>query len=64
MTAIDFPDTPTVGDLYTVGSITWKWDGITWKSLAVSPPQNLDGGKSNTNYGGIISINGGNAESF
>ena len=32
MTAIDFPDTPEVNDTFTVGSITWKWDGLTWKS--------------------------------
>lgn len=27
---IDFPDTPTVGDLHTVGSRTWRWDGEKW----------------------------------
>jgi hypothetical protein len=30
----------------------------------VDPNFNLDGGKANTNYGGIIAINGGNSGSF
>lgn len=29
--AIDFPDSPSVNDTHTVGSVTWVWDGNTWK---------------------------------
>lgn len=28
--AINFPDTPTTGDTYTVGDKTWKYDGEKW----------------------------------
>jgi hypothetical protein len=32
MPAIDFPNSPAVNDTFTVGSITWKWNGSTWQS--------------------------------
>ena len=28
--AIDFPDSPSVNDVFTVGSRTWQWDGVAW----------------------------------
>jgi hypothetical protein len=33
MAAIDFPNSPTVGQTFTVGDTTWEWNGTTWKSL-------------------------------
>ena len=33
MAAIDFPNSPTVGQLFTVGDITWEWTGTVWKGL-------------------------------
>lgn len=30
MPAIDFPNSPTVDDVHTVGGRSWKWDGSTW----------------------------------
>jgi hypothetical protein len=41
MTAINFPDTPSLGDTFTVGSFTWEWDGTVWRSLstAVAPAE-------------------------
>jgi ECM component-binding autotransporter adhesin len=32
--AINFPDAPSIGDEFTSGDRTWKWDGTTWESLA------------------------------
>jgi hypothetical protein len=32
MTAINFPDTPEVGEKFSVGLITWQWTGTVWKS--------------------------------
>jgi len=29
--AINFPNSPNVGDSHTANDITWKWDGTTWK---------------------------------
>ena len=33
MAAIDFPDSPSVNDLFTVGDRTWKWTGSTWNTV-------------------------------
>ena len=30
MTAIDFPNSPSVNDTHTVGDRTWKWNGSVW----------------------------------
>lgn len=27
---IDFPGSPAIGEAFTAGSATWKWDGIKW----------------------------------
>lgn len=34
MAAINFPDSPTDGELFTVGDITWQWDATdsVWRS--------------------------------
>lgn len=31
--AINFPNSPVIDEEFTSGEITWKWDGIVWKSL-------------------------------
>ena len=33
MTAIDFPNSPSVNDTHTVGNRVWKWNGVTWDAL-------------------------------
>lgn len=35
---IDFPNSPTSGQTFTVGAITWQWDGSVWKALGSSNP--------------------------
>jgi len=25
-----FPNTPSIGNTYTVGTITWEWNGTAW----------------------------------
>jgi hypothetical protein len=37
VTAIDFPDTPSVNDEFTAGNSTWKWNGDYWALLRVAP---------------------------
>lgn len=32
--ALNFPDSPTVGDTYTAAGRTWVWDGTTWNNDA------------------------------
>lgn len=34
---IDFPNSPSVNQIYTVGSRSWKWDGSTWAVKSPSP---------------------------
>ena len=31
MSVINFPTSPTVGQLYTYNGRTWKWDGSGWE---------------------------------
>ena len=39
--AIDFPASPNANDTFTVGSITYKWDGTKWIGLGVTPADRL-----------------------
>ena len=32
--AIDFPNSPTTGDTFSVGSKTWKWNGSLWVAVS------------------------------
>ena len=32
MAALDFPASPTVGQIYTANGRSWKWDGVSWIS--------------------------------
>ena len=34
--ALNFPDSPTVGDSYTAAGRTWVWDGTTWNNDATA----------------------------
>jgi hypothetical protein len=36
MPAIDFPDSPELGDLYTNGINTYEWDGAAWRLVRTS----------------------------
>jgi hypothetical protein len=41
--AIDFPDTPLINDIFTIGDKSWQWTGVVWnavdtvKNLQVAP---------------------------
>ena len=45
--AISFPSNPTNGQTYTVGSVTWTYDGVKWSGTA-SGIANLAGGSAGT----------------
>jgi hypothetical protein len=34
MPAIDFPDSPTTGETYTVDGKTWEYTGTRWEAIA------------------------------
>jgi hypothetical protein len=33
MSAIDFPNTPTVNQIFSVGNRTWQWTGQAWDTV-------------------------------
>jgi len=33
MAAINFPSSPSVNDVYSVGTSSWIWDGTTWTPI-------------------------------
>jgi len=65
--AINFPNSPTVNDTFTVGGISFTFTGVKWESGAVvelssdTTPTlggNLDGGAKNINNVGVITATG------
>jgi hypothetical protein len=36
MTAIDFPNSPSVNDTFTASGRTWQWDGTVWNMVAAT----------------------------
>lgn len=44
--AIDFPDSPTVNDTFSVGNRTWQWNGSYW-TVVISSASNM---LATTNY--------------
>lgn len=43
--AINFPDTPTTGQSFTVDNVTWVYDGVKWEGAgSVTTVTNLTGG--------------------
>ena len=33
---LDFPNSPTTGDLFNGAGVTWRWDGVKWTSVLSS----------------------------
>jgi len=33
--AIDFPNSPSINDVFTVGSTSWTWNGATWNVVRI-----------------------------
>lgn len=38
MTIINFPDSPTLGQVYTFGNRSWEWTGAAWKLIGTGLP--------------------------
>ena len=48
---LNFPDSPTLNEIYTSGSNSWRWDGTVWNALSSSSvgpagPQGVTGADS------------------
>ena len=37
MPALDFPNSPTVDQIFSSGGTVWTWDGVKWNGTATSP---------------------------
>ena len=33
MAVFNFPDSPSINDVYTDNGVSWKWTGTVWKKL-------------------------------
>jgi hypothetical protein len=42
MPAIDFPNSPTVGQIFTAANRVWQWNSYAW--IAVGSSSLIDGG--------------------
>ena len=62
MPPIDFPASPSPGQIYTFGSRGWRWNERGWESVNapfVIVVRNIDGGTPGAEYDGIDTIDGG-----
>jgi hypothetical protein len=62
MAAIDFPNSPIIGQSFTVGEITWTWTGVVWKSIgtAVPGPTGPAGANGTNGTNGLDGADGAN----
>jgi len=51
MAALDFPSSPSIGQVYTANGKSWLWDGVSWNNVA---PASIifDGGSATSSYPG------------
>ena len=48
--AMDFPDSPTIGDTFSSNGRTWEWDGTVWGSVTPSTVQDALDDKADLTY--------------
>ena len=54
--AFNFPSSPTVGQIFTSGTLSWRWDGSSWVSVGVAVDTSFIAAAANT---ARVSANGG-----
>lgn len=59
--AIDFPNSPSVNDVFTVGSTSWIWNGTTWNVVRI--PTGATGPTGPTGPQGEIGVTGPTGDS-
>lgn len=63
--AVDFPNSPTVNQLFAMSSKVFKWDGVKWVIVGKDDAWNADGGFSLSTYGGLdFLVDGGTANGY
>jgi hypothetical protein len=60
MSAIDFPNSPSVNDTHTVGNRVWKWNGTVWEVVRSTVPYatGATGPTGNTGATGLTGATG------
>jgi hypothetical protein len=53
---LDFPISPSPGDIYTLGTRSWQWTGEAWKLLATSSIDNTPIGSTTANTGAFTTL--------
>jgi len=56
---MNFPDSPTLFQSYSIGNRSWRYDGEKW--VLIYSSVNIDGGLASSTYGGVPAIDGGSA---
>ena len=49
--AIDFPNTPTLNQIYNNGGKSWRWDGSAWLMISSQVEINLELSETNLDGG-------------
>jgi len=64
MAAINFPDSPTNGQTFVSGDVTYTYDGVKWTSKGANPGHVLKAGDTMTGNLTVPSLNGGPLAGF
>ena len=54
---LNFPDSPTLNQVYTSGSNSWQWDGTVWNAIS-SSQVGIDGANGITGATGPAGVTG------
>ena len=54
MTAIDFPNSPSINDVYSVGTRSWRWTGAVWQTVTTQVGSQGDKGGIRYNFDSSI----------
>lgn len=56
MAALDFPSSPSIGQIYTANGHSWQWDGVSWSSVNSGVLPVVNGGTGTTTSTGTGSV--------
>ena len=54
---LNFPDSPSLNEIYTSGSNSWQWDGTVWNALS-SSVVGINGSNGSTGATGAAGVTG------
>lgn len=54
---LNFPDSPSLNQVYTSGSNSWQWDGTVWNALS-SSVVGINGSNGSTGATGAAGVTG------